>query len=150
MVKRTQYFGNLGHAFRNFPVAHILLGFLTVLMWMQIAHDFGSFEEEWKLLLSGILALLLSVVVSVYVLHQSPCKKPFCFAFWGGQVVALLLGAGFYFTLQEPHSYASGLSQFGFFLLAVLLIFLVIARLLKKNEQKIWFSWTSFLEALSF
>ena len=149
MKKRREIFSNRWQSLMQFPSAHLALVFLMAIAMREIYLSMSSVLFT-KLVAGWLVALLIAVLGSVYVLHQKPCKNRICYAFWGSQLLAILCWIWYFFLVEERFVYSENLFQYGILLLLVLVIFAVIAFLMWKNEKKIWYSWTSIFQSLAF
>ena len=149
MKKRREIFSNRWQSLMQFPSAHLALVFLMAVAMREIYHSMSSVLFT-KLVAAWLLTLLIAVLGSVYVLHQKSCKRRFCYAFWGSQLLAILCWVWYFFLVEESFVYSENLFQYGILLLLVLVILAVIAFLMRKNEKKIWYSWMSIFQSLAF
>ena len=149
MKKRREIFSNRWQSLMQFPSAHLALIFLMMVEMREIYHSMSEILLI-KLVAAWVLTLFIAVLGSVYVLHQKPCKNRFCYAFWGSQLLAILCWVWYFFLVEKSFVYSENLFQYGILLLLILVIFGVIAFLMRKNEKKIWYSWTSIFQSLSF
>ena len=149
MKKRREIFSNRWQSLIQFPSAHLALIFLMMVEMREIYHSMSEILLI-KLVAAWVLTLFISVLGSVYVLHQKPCKNRICYAFWGSQLLAILCWVWYFFLVEKSFVYSENLFQYGILLLLILVIFGVIAFLMRKNEKKIWYSWTSIFQSLSF
>lgn len=137
-------------AFMRFPLAHVLLVFLTIYGWKLVE---ATADTDWQIMTAGLLAFLLSLVGPLLSMHLFDEGKRARLRNSFAQVIALLLGIGYYliiFQLPDNLTYGEGLVLSGVFLLAVLGILTLLAWIFRKREEKIWFSWTSLLQSLVF
>ncbi len=152
MGKLTRFFGNWIVALKTFPIAHLILVFLTGYGFYFIDASWGR-DESWTLLVAGFLGLLLSLVGPLLKLHAEGDEKKMSLLSRGIQIFALLFIGGYDWileTMSTAPSYAESLLYFWIFPLLVLGILTLIAWIFKSKENKIWFSWTSWLHGIVF
>ncbi len=152
MGKLTRFFGNWIVALKTFPIAHLILVFLTGYGFYFIDASWGR-DESWTLLVAGFLGLLLSLVGPLFRLHAEGGEKKLSLLNRGIQIFSLLVIGGYDLILgmmSDTAGYAESLLYFWIFPLLVLGILTLIAWIFKSKENKIWFSWTSILQAILF
>lgn len=152
MGKLTRFFGNWIVALKTFPIAHLILVFLTGYGFYFIDASWGR-DESWTLLVAGFLGLLLSLVGPLFRLHAEGGEKKLSLLNRGIQIFSLLVIGGYDLILgmmSDTAGYAESLLYFWIFPLLVLGILTLIAWIFKSKENKIWFSWTSWLHGIVF
>ncbi|MDO4713176.1 MAG: DUF4153 domain-containing protein [bacterium] len=123
---------------------------MTIYAWKLVE---ATADTDWQVMTAGILALLLSLVGPLLSMHLFDEGKRARLRNSFAQVLALLLGIGYYFMifqLPDDLTYAEGLVLGGVFLLAVVGILTLLAWIFRQREEKIWFSWTTLLQSLVF
>ncbi len=152
MGKFACFFGNRIIALKTFPIAHLILVFLTGYGFYFIDASWGR-DESWTLLVAGFLGLLLSLVGPLFRLHAEGGEKKLSLLNRGIQIFSLLVIGGYDLILgmmSDTAGYAESLLYFWIFPLLVLGILTLIAWIFKSKENKIWFSWTSWLHGIVF
>ncbi len=152
MGKLTRFFGNWIVGLKTFPIAHLILVFLTGYGFYFIDASWGR-DESWTLLVAGFLGLLLSLVGPLLKLHAEGDEKKMSLLSRGIQIFALLFIGGYDWileTMSATAGYAESLLYFWILPLLVLGILTLIAWIFKSKENKIWFSWTSWLHGIVF
>lgn len=152
MGKLTRFFGNWIVALKTFPIAHLILVFLTGYGFYLVNTSWTG-DDTWKLFFAGFLGILLSLVGPLLTLHAEGNEKKINFFSRGIQIFSLLFIGGYDWMLSRMSTtpgYAENLLYLGIFPLFVLGILTLIAWIFKSKENKIWFSWTSCLHAIGF
>lgn len=152
MGKFARFFGNRIIALKTFPIAHVILVFLTGYGFYFIDASWGR-DESWTLLVAGFLGLLLSLVGPLFRLHAEGGEKKLSLLNRGIQIFSLLVIGGYDLILgmmSDTAGYAESLLYFWIFPLLVLGILALVAWIFKSKENKIRFSWTSMLHAIGF
>lgn len=149
MKRRKDFLMNRGYSVRKFPMAYVALVFLMSVVMREIARSWGE-DLFFKLIFGGILTFLVAVAGSVYLLHQNQQTRQVLALFWGSQLLSVILGVCYGLVIRTEINYEGGLMQFGVLLLLVLVSLLLIAVLMRKNEKKIWFSWSILFASVVF
>ncbi|PZM85645.1 MAG: hypothetical protein DLD55_06335, partial [candidate division SR1 bacterium] len=152
MGKFTRFFGNWIIALKTFPIAHLILIFLTGYGFYLVDASWSG-DEEWKFLFSGFLGLLSSLFGPLLMLHAQGNQKKIKIFSRGLQIFSLLFIQVYDLILSRMSitaGYAESLLYLGIFPLLVLGILMLIAWIFKSKEKKIWFSWTILLQSLVF
>ena len=152
MGKLTRFFGNWIVALKTFPIAHLILVFLTGYGFYLVNTSWTG-DDTWKLFFAGFLGILLSLVGPLLTLHADGNEKKINFFSRGIQIFSLLFIGGYDWMLSRMSTtpgYAENLLYLGIFPLFMLGILTLIAWIFKSKENKIWFSWTSCLHAIGF
>ena len=151
-MKIKQFFWNRINGLKTFPVAHLILLFLTGCSTYFIHIDENE-TRQIKLIVAGILGFLVSLIWPLLTLHAEEETKTIRLINRITQLFALPTIAGYYRLLQglsENTHYAENLLYFWIFPLLILGILTLIARIFRQKEHKIWFSRTSLLHSVGF
>lgn len=151
-MKIKQFFWNRINGLKTFPVAHLILLFLTGCSTYFIHIDENE-TRQIKLIVAGILGFLVSLIWPLLTLHAEEETKTIRIINRITQLFALPTIAGYYRLLQglsENTHYAENLLYFWIFPLLILGILTLIARIFRQKEHKIWFSRTSLLHSVGF
>ena len=151
-MKIKQFFWNRINGLKTFPVAHLILLFLTGCSTYFIHIDENE-TRQIKLIVAGILGFLVSLIWPLLTLHAEEETKTIGIINRITQLFALPTIAGYYRLLQglsENTHYAENLLYFWIFPLLILGILTLIARIFRQKEHKIWFSRTSLLHSVGF
>lgn len=151
-MKIKQFFWNRINGLKTFPVAHLILLFLTGCSTYFIHIDRNE-TRQIKLIVAGILGFLVSLIWPLLTLHAEEETKTIRIINRITQLFALPTIAGYYRLLQglsENTHYAENLLYFWIFPLLILGILTLIARIFRQKEHKIWFSRTSLLHSVGF
>lgn len=151
-MKIKQFFWNRINGLKTFPVAHLILLFLTGCSTYFIHIDQNE-TRQIKLIVAGILGFLVSLIWPLLTLHAEEETKTIGIINRITQLSALPTIAGYYRLLQglsENARYAENLLYFWIFPLLILGILTLIARIFRQKEHKIWFSRTSLLHSVGF
>lgn len=151
-MKIKQFFWNRINGLKTFPVAHLILLFLTGCSTYFIHIDENE-TRQIKLIVAGILGFLVSLIWPLLTLHAEEETKTIRTINRITQLFALPTIAGYYRLLQglsENTHYAENLLYFWIFPLLILGILTLIARIFRQKEHKIWFSRTSLLHSVGF
>lgn len=151
-MKIKQFFWNRINGLKTFPVAHLILLFLTGCSTYFIHIDQNE-TRQIKLIVAGILGFLVSLIWPLLTLHAEEETKTIRIINRITQFFALPTIAGYYRLLQglsENARYAENLLYFWIFPLLILGILTLIARIFRQKEHKIWFSRTSLLHSVGF
>lgn len=151
-MKIKQFFWNRINGLKTFPVAHLILLFLTGCSTYFIHIDRNE-TRQIKLIVAGILGFLVSLIWPLLTLHAEEETKTIGIINRITQLFALPTIAGYYRLLQglsENTHYAENLLYFWIFPLLILGILTLIARIFRQKEHKIWFSRTSLLHSVGF
>lgn len=151
-MKIKQFFWNRINGLKTFPVAHLILLFLTGCSTYFIHIDQNE-TRQIKLIVAGILGFLVSLIWPLLTLHAEEGTKTIRIINRITQLFALPTIAGYYRLLQglsENARYAENLLYFWIFPLLILGILTLIARIFRQKEHKIWFSRTSLLHSVGF
>ena len=151
-MKIKQFFWNRINGLKTFPVAHLILLFLTGCSTYFIHIDQNE-TRQIKLIVAGILGFLVSLIWPLLTLHAEEETKTIGIINRITQLFALPTIAGYYRLLQglsENTHYAENLLYFWIFPLLILGILTLIARIFRQKEHKIWFSRTSLLHSVGF
>lgn len=151
-MKIKQFFWNRINGLKTFPVAHLILLFLTGCSTYFIHIDQNE-TRQIKLIVAGILGFLVSLIWPLLTLHAEEETKTIRIINRITQLFALPTIAGYYRLLQglsENARYAENLLYFWIFPLLILGILTLIARIFRQKEHKIWFSRTSLLHSVGF
>lgn len=151
-MKIKQFFWNRINGLKTFPVAHLILLFLTGCSTYFIHIDQNE-TRQIKLIVAGILGFLVSLIWPLLTLHAEEETKTIGIINRITQLFALPTIAGYYRLLQglsENARYAENLLYFWIFPLLILGILTLIARIFRQKEHKIWFSRTSLLHSVGF
>ena len=151
-MKIKQFFWNRINGLKTFPVAHLILLFLTGCSTYFIHIDQNE-TRQIKLIVAGILGFLVSLIWPLLILHAEEETKTIGIINRITQLFALPTIAGYYRLLQglsENTHYAENLLYFWIFPLLILGILTLIARIFRQKEHKIWFSRTSLLHSVGF
>lgn len=151
-MKIKQFFWNRINGLKTFPVAHLILLFLTGCSTYFIHIDQNE-TRQIKLIVAGILGFLVSLIWPLLTLHAEEETKTIGIINRITQLFALPTIAGYYRLLQglsENARYAENLLYFWIFPLLILGILTLVARIFRQKEHKIWFSRTSLLHSVGF
>ena len=151
-MKIKQFFWNRINGLKTFPVAHLILLFLTGCSTYFIHIDQNE-TRQIKLIVAGILGFLVSLIWPLLTLHAEEETKTIRIINRITQLFAIPTIAGYYRLLQglsENTHYAENLLYFWIFPLLILGILTLIARIFRQKEHKIWFSRTSLLHSVGF
>lgn len=151
-MKIKQFFWNRINGLKTFPVAHLILLFLTGCSTYFIHIDQNE-TRQIKLIVAGILGFLVSLIWPLLTLHAEEETKTIRIINRITQFFALPTIAGYYRLLQglsENARYAENLLYFWISPLLILGILTLIARIFRQKEHKIWFSRTSLLHSVGF
>lgn len=151
-MKIKQFLWNRINGLKTFPVAHLILLFLTGCSTYFIHIDQNE-TRQIKLIVAGILGFLVSLIWPLLTLHAEEETKTIRIINRITQFFALPTIAGYYRLLQglsENARYAENLLYFWIFPLLILGILTLIARIFRQKEHKIWFSRTSLLHSVGF
>ena len=151
-MKIKQFFWNRINGLKTFPVAHLILLFLTGCSTYFIHIDRNE-TRQIKLIAAGILGFLVSLIWPLLTLHAEEETKTIGIINRITQLFALPTIAGYYRLLQglsENTHYAENLLYFWIFPLLIVGILTLIARIFRQKEHKIWFSRTSLLHSVGF
>lgn len=151
-MKIKQFFWNRINGLKTFPVAHLILLFLTGCSTYFIHIDRNE-TRQIKLIVAGILGFLVSLIWPLLTLHAEEETKTIRIINRITQLFALPTIAGYYRLLQglsENTHYAENLLYFWILPLLILGILTLIARIFRQKEHKIWFSRTSLLHSVGF
>lgn len=151
-MKIKQFFWNRINGLKTFPVAHLILLFLTGCSTYFIHIDQNE-TRQIKLIVAGILGFLVSLIWPLLTLHAEEETKTIGIINRITQLFALPTIAGYYRLLQglsENTHYAENVLYFWIFPLLILGILTLIARIFRQKEHKIWFSRTSLLHSVGF
>ena len=151
-MKIKQFFWNRINGLKTFPVAHLILLFLTGCSTYFIHIDENE-TRQIKLIVAGILGFLVSLIWPLLTLHAEEETKTIRIINRITQLFALPTIAGYYRLLQglsENTHYAENLLYFWIFPLLILGILTLIARIFRQKEHKIWFSRTNLLHSVGF
>ena len=151
-MKIKQFFWNRINGLKTFPVAHLILLFLTGCSTYFIHIDENE-TRQIKLIVAGILGFLVSLIWPLLTLHAEEEAKTIGIINRITQLFALPTIAGYYRLLQglsENARYAENLLYFWIFPLLIVGILTLIARIFRQKEHKIWFSRTSLLHSVGF
>ena len=151
LMKLKKLFWNRNNAIKTFPISHILLLAISTLLICEIYGSFDGISD--RLLLALWFAFLLSCLWPIFLIHSDLRNKNTINRTL--QVLAIILWAIYYFIISKIDNlfnatYSESLIYFWVIILAGILIPLLIATLHRKEEAKIWFSWTSLLTSLIF
>ena len=150
-MKLKKLFWNRSNAIKAFPVSHILLLAISALLIIEIYWSFDNASST--LLIALCFAFLLSCLWPIFIIHSNLKNKSTINRIL--QTASIILWGIYYYILTKidnlfDATYSESLIYFWIIILAGILIPLLIAILHKKEENKIWFSWTSLIVSLIF
>lgn len=151
-MKLKKLFWNWNNAIKTFPISHILLVAISAI-WIWNIEGILSDHFSYRILIALSFTFLLSCLWPIIQIHSNLKNKNTINRIL--QISSLILWWIYYFILTKiknifDATYSEWLIYFWIILLAGLLIPLLIAILHRKEENKIWFSWTNLIVSLIF
>lgn len=137
-TKLLSIFSNWITAIKKFPIAHLIILFLTIVFCRWVYHRDVFVIETERLFLAGIVAFALSLFWPLWFEKSTDTKREKKFNL-PSQIFALIIWILYFLCIRNVDlnslSVASSLTYFGPVILAYILLFLLIAIRYRKDEK---------------